>query len=87
MIRSLDEFSRLWNHTSDKNGIKLILPDEYRDKHYIPYKKPPLTDAQKKREDNRIDFLCQREIQNVAITARPPATVMPSKFSRGKRAQ
>ena len=85
MLRSLDEFTLLWKESTEQSGVKLVLADEYREKHYFPYKKPPMTDEQRAREAKRIDFLCQRDMA-VISQASKPVQIKPSKVRGGKRA-
>lgn len=78
-VRNMDEFTNLWNHTTEKGGIKLILADEHRVKYYAPYVKPPLTEKEKEREAARVEFICQRDVTNIGLTKKPPTKIMKSK--------
>lgn len=71
--RDLESFKKLWHHEPDKNmNVKLILPDEVRDKHYLHRKKRPQTEMDKEREFRRIEFICKTHGHIPSAVPKPP---------------
>lgn len=81
--RNIEEFTNLWNHNTERGGIKLMLADEHRVKFYAPFVKPALSEKDKEREMKRVEFLCQRDVGKT-IAKRPPSKIRSSK-NAGRR--